>query len=745
MAGWYSQGMLPKWVYALSRWAFFCLVTTTAWGQSTNFITTTLSGGGLRTGGSDFLCKPAKSSPLPAATGLAIDQSGVLFMADARQGSICRILQTGEVTELASGLSLSASVSEPSVPIAVSRLGRVYFAERFNPVPPPGVVIPRDRIQSVSPDGRLSIVLNVTASALAISPGGNLVYAAGPAVYLMNENGTSTLLAGGRSGFSGDGAAATLAGFGAISGLAFDSAGTLFIADSGNRRVRKVSQGIITTVVVMSEPPVALASFPGIGVYVRAGGRVFLAAASELRLVAGGGIANTDGGPARDVAFGFGGGLAVSSDGKIFLSESDSLRQLLPSPTADENCSYSINASPTTHFASGGIISVDVVVSRPNCSWAFSSPHAWVSPSGATVRSGNGAITVAISPNESSVGRIARLWAAGSMFNAAQDGSSCSYAVEDERLSFAQAGGTGSVKISARPRDCTWSVSSAERWIFIGSTVTGRGDGIVGFSVGPNPGAIRTGTLSVTGTLVKVTQGTEADPPPSINPAGVLHAAALVSGPVSVNEVISIFGSKLGPSVGRSSELLVSELAGTIVTFDDIPGFITYVNDNQINVLIPAAAFNSGSRNLRVRVERSGLVSNLVTLPIVAATPGIYTLNGSGTGPAIAFTVDGALSTPSEPVARGSVITLWVTGAGATDPTVADGIQPAGPPFPRPTGGTSLKIGGIDAEMLFAGMVYSGVLQINAVVPPTLEPGQVSVVATVGVADSRSGVTISVR
>jgi hypothetical protein len=62
-------------------------------------------------------------------------------------------------------------------------------------------------------------------------------------------NGIITTVAGaGIDGYSGDGGPATMARLSAPSGLAIDDAGDLFISDQGNQRIRKVSNGIITTV-----------------------------------------------------------------------------------------------------------------------------------------------------------------------------------------------------------------------------------------------------------------------------------------------------------------------------------------------------------------------------------------------------------------------------------------------------------------------------------------------------------------
>src|SRR6476660_8944323 len=79
--------------------------------------------------------------------------------------------------------------------------------------------------------------------------GGNLYFSSGNSVFKIDASGSMTLVAGtSRAGFSGDGGPAVSAKLNAPKGLAFDSGGNLYIADSLNNRVRKVdTSGIITT------------------------------------------------------------------------------------------------------------------------------------------------------------------------------------------------------------------------------------------------------------------------------------------------------------------------------------------------------------------------------------------------------------------------------------------------------------------------------------------------------------------
>ena len=89
---------------------------------------------------------------------------------------------------------------------------------------------------------------------LAIDPGGNMYIAelGGHRVRRVDAvTGRATTVAGtGKAGFSGDGAPATDAQLNGPQGVAVDSLGNLYIADTGNRRIRKVdaATGIITTI-----------------------------------------------------------------------------------------------------------------------------------------------------------------------------------------------------------------------------------------------------------------------------------------------------------------------------------------------------------------------------------------------------------------------------------------------------------------------------------------------------------------
>jgi len=135
-----------------------------------------------------------------------------------------------------------------------------------------------------------------------------------------------------------------------------------------------------------------------------------------------------------------------------------------------------------------------------------------------------------------------------------------------------------------------------------------------------------------------------------------------------------------------------------------------------------------------------------VTVPVASSAPGLFTVI-AGTGQAVAINHDGKLNSPVDPAARGSVVTLYATGEGLTDPVGQDG-RLASVPYPKPVLPVTLTVGGYPADILFAGEApgFAGLMQINARLPAGSAPnGSVPLVLRVGTASSQTGVTITVR
>jgi len=249
------------------------------------------------------------------------------------------------------------------------------------------------------------------------------------------------------------------------------------------------------------------------------------------------------------------------------------------------------------------------------------------------------------------------------------------------------------------------------------------------------------------GNLLRRAAGTTG---PVFSASGVVNAASFQGGAVAPGEIVTIFGSGIGPAtlVGLQvtpSRMVDSNLADTRVLFDGVAAPLIYVSAGQLSAVVPYGV--AGKTSTQVQIEYRGARSAAVSLPVAASAPGIFTLDATGRGQGAILNQDGSVNSASRPAARGSVVVLFCTGEGQTEPSVADGTL-AGDVLPRPRLPVSVQIGGLPAEVLYAGAapgLVAGVLQVNAKIAEGVASGALSISLTVGNATNPAGVTLAVQ
>jgi uncharacterized protein (TIGR03437 family) len=214
--------------------------------------------------------------------------------------------------------------------------------------------------------------------------------------------------------------------------------------------------------------------------------------------------------------------------------------------------------------------------------------------------------------------------------------------------------------------------------------------------------------------------------------------------------VVVLYGSGLGPAKLTQSQLdpttglVGTNLAGTRVLFNGTPAPVLYTWATQIGAVAP---YGITGANVQVFVEYQGQTSAPVMVPVAAVVPALFTQDSSGKGQAAASNQDGTLNEAAHPAKPGSYISLWLTGAGLTNPAGVDG-QPGAAPLPKPVAPIAVTIGGISAAVQYAGQAPSavaGVIQVNAQIPSGTQPGNaVPVVVQVGSVSTQAGVTVAV-
>ena len=318
-------------------------------------------------------------------------------------------------------------------------------------------------------------------------------------------------------------------------------------------------------------------------------------------------------------------------------------------------------------------------------------------------------------------------------------------------------------QVNAGPSTATVSVGGSGSVSFTAATESGGNWLSVTPASGPLPLAIQVGmdssglpdgtylgSVSIgTANVLPVTI-TVGDPGPRMPAAGIVNAASYQGGAVSPGELVTLFGTGVGPKIPFGAQVwdavMTTKLAGTRVWFDNTPAPLVYAYPNQLAAVVPYNV--AGKTSVQVQVENMVSRTPAVSIPVQDAIPALFTADASGRGQIAALNQDGSSNSSSNPAAPGSIVVLFATGAGIMTPSVPDGTIVSSTLLPAPVLQVKVAIGGQNVDVLYDGaapQLVAGVMQVNARVPTGIGTGNAPVVLTVGNASSPLGCTISVR
>jgi uncharacterized protein (TIGR03437 family) len=164
-----------------------------------------------------------------------------------------------------------------------------------------------------------------------------------------------------------------------------------------------------------------------------------------------------------------------------------------------------------------------------------------------------------------------------------------------------------------------------------------------------------------------------------LKPAVAVSAATFFPGvSVAAGSLASVFGVDLSPETAAAGAIpLPTELGGSFVEIglDEVRAPLVFASTGQINLQIPPATA-VGVQQLRVRLAQTDELIGGGFVGVAGTRPGLFTLSQNGVGFAVAVNENGTFNTPENPAPRGSVITLYGTGQGPTNPAVAAGEAP---------------------------------------------------------------------
>jgi uncharacterized protein (TIGR03437 family) len=311
------------------------------------------------------------------------------------------------------------------------------------------------------------------------------------------------------------------------------------------------------------------------------------------------------------------------------------------------------------------------------------------------------------------------------------------------------------------------TAASTNNWLTVSPT-SGSTPGNMTVSVNPtnlasgtyNGTIVVNGTGTATGTTtVNVTLNVTA-PLPTVT--RVTNGASFaMANTISAGEVVTLFGTAIGPSQAATLALdangrVTTSIGGVEVLFNGVPGPMIYASSTQVSAVVPYEIASPVFRvNVNVQVRYRGQTSNGIAVTQASSAPGIFTANSSGTGPGAILNPNNSVNSPGNPANKGDVVVLYMTGEGQTNPAGSSGsvtrvtTLPNGAPFtPQPLLPVAVRIDNQPALVTFWGEapgIVAGVMQVNVQIPTGARSGDLSVQVSVGGESTQTGVTVSVR
>lgn len=181
--------------------------------------------------------------------------------------------------------------------------------------------------------------------------------------------------------------------------------------------------------------------------------------------------------------------------------------------TADAQCTSTVTPG-TVSVSSIGSNSALSVITGQSCSWTATSDVSWVTVTFAT-GVGLGQVQFTVAANPTTASRSGTLTVAGHVVTVTQAANSCSYTVTPTTVAAPAIGGVFTMSVTSGT-SCSWTATTTANWITITAGATGAGIGSVSFTV-PATTTARSGTLTVAGRTVTVSQDGQPGPAPPTN------------------------------------------------------------------------------------------------------------------------------------------------------------------------------------------------------------------------------------
>ncbi len=203
-----------------------------------------------------------------------------------------------------------------------------------------------------------------------------------------------------------------------------------------------------------------------------------------------------------------------------------------------------------------------------------------------------------------------------------------------------------------------------------------------------------------------------------LNPLGVINAASFAppGNPISPGQFVTLFGTGLANGKQTATPPYPPTLNGVSVLINNKPAPLYFVSPVQLNVLVP---FATTGPTATIVVQNGSVNSNTVTVPVAATSPGIYSLDQSGSGAGAILHADYSLVNAANPATGGETVLIYLTGLGTVTPAVADGTAGTGAALHTSDANVTVYVGGQQGTVVFKGQApgFPGLYQLNVTLP----------------------------
>ncbi len=700
----------------------------------------------------------ALGAELNYPTGMAVDAKGNLYFADTYNGVIRHIDTTGVITTVATkmyspdGIVLASDgtlfVADPGNNAiwrvapdgTVSTIYRFYSGNSLTLLSDGSLLIADGDLLRLSPDGTtLSYYMRAgTATSATLGPSGVYYTNSANVVYRAATPASEPAIVAGQfySGDAPDNVPALGPIFGSPAGMVVGPDGTIWVADFGDSKIRKVLPNGTQKVVTAGIAATALALDSAGNLYAAGPSDIWkITASGAASIFAGGGTApippvGAPAMPALSVDLSEAVGVVTDVTGNVYVLSRQSgfqndalITRISPSgqlttiwdstsvPGVAEE--YLIEGYQGFGMDSQGRLILPVYPNRQILRIATDG-----SGIVQTLTAPDYVVTIATSPSGeifylTNSGRIKALNAGSTLFNRDLAPTANNYGAVS-LVAF-----VSTLIESPVPKTAPALATDAQGNVYY---LDPNLNAIRKFPIGPCF-TVRAPQLSIDGPVSPITP----QPPPPPNAVLDSYGDSSFFAP---GELVNILGSGLGPQNGVNGQatnaMIGTQLAGVQVLFQGVPAPVLYASDGSINTVIPFSLYGYG--DVLLQVSYNGVLSDAVDLPMFTSAPIVFT--NLSAYDAVVANQDGSINSFTHPAPRGSIITFYGSGFGLTSPAGIDGHL-ATAPLPKPALPVSATVDGLPATVVYAGDaagMVEGIVQINLQLPAAASYGVVNVV-----------------